>query len=121
MARILVVDDEESIRFSFHRFLVKEKHSVATAGSYVVALAMMDEASFDLIIADINLGDGYGTDILQEVLARELMTQVIIITAYPCIETIEMSFCMNADDYIIKPVRQEDLVNSVNKSLRKTI
>jgi len=118
MAHILVIDDEESIRFSFHRFLVKENHSVVTAESYLVAIAKMDKEEFDLIVADIHLGDGYGTDILQEVLLRNLKTHVIIMTAYPSGKSIEMSFCMNADDYIVKPVRQEDLMCSVNKSLR---
>lgn len=118
MAHILVIDDEESIRFSFNRFLVKENHSVVTAENYLIALARMNEEYFDLIVADINLGDGYGTDILQEVLTRKLKTRVIIITAYPSSKTIELSFRGNANDYIVKPVRQVDLVRSVNKSLR---
>ena len=65
MAHILVIDDEESIRFSFHRFLTSEKHSVVTADCYLMALSRMDEEYFDLIIADINLHDGWGIDILQ--------------------------------------------------------
>ena len=42
-ANILVLDDEESIRFSFHRFLAAEGHRVITGGSYLEALARMDE------------------------------------------------------------------------------
>jgi two-component system, NtrC family, response regulator HydG len=60
MANILVRDDEESIRFSFHRFLTTAGHHVATAGWYTHALAKMDELEFDLILADIILGDGCG-------------------------------------------------------------
>jgi len=118
-ANILVIDDEESIRFSFHRFLEAEGHHVVTAGGYLEALARMDEMEFDLILADIMLGDGWGTDILQEVMRRNLDTRVIIMTAYPTTETVKTSFRMRAIDYLIKPLRQEGLIHSVNKALRQ--
>ena len=92
MAHILVIDDEESIRFSFHRFLTTEKHTVVTADCYRAALARMDEVIFDLILADINLHDGWGLDILYEVERRNIRTRVIIMTAYPTNQTIKMSF-----------------------------
>ena len=67
-ANILVIDDEETIRFSFHRFLAAEGHNVITAESYLEALARMDEMEFDLILADIILDDGFslkGADLLE--------------------------------------------------------
>ncbi|MDK9707312.1 MAG: response regulator [Desulforhopalus sp.] len=116
-AKILVLDDEESIRFSFHRFLTAKGHQVTTVAGYAEALARMDEVQFDLIVADIILGDGYGIDILQEVQRRILKTQVIIMTAYPTVETVESSFRLNAFDYLIKPLRQEGLLDAVNRVL----
>jgi two-component system, NtrC family, response regulator HydG len=118
-ANILVMDDEESIRFSFHRFLAAEGHNVTTAKGYREALARMDETEFDLILADIFLGDGYGIDILQEVILRNLKTRVIIMTAYPTEETIKASFSMQAIDYLTKPLKQAGLLNSVNMSLQQ--
>jgi DNA-binding NtrC family response regulator len=118
-ANILVIDDEESIRFSFHRFLAAEGHHVVTAGGYLEALARMDEMEFDLILADIMLDDGWGIDILQEVMRRNVETRVIIMTAYPTTETVKASFRMQAIDYLIKPLRQEGLLHSVNKALRQ--
>jgi len=118
-ANILVIDDEESIRFSFHRFLAAEGHNVITAESYLEALARMDEREFDLILADIILDDGWGIDILQEVMRRNLKTRVIIMTAYPTTETINASFSMQAIDYLIKPLRQERLLYSINKVLQQ--
>ena len=117
-ANILVIDNEESIRFSFHRFLAAEGHDVITARSYLEALARMDEMQFDLILAGIILDDGWGMDILQEVMRRELKTRVIIMTAYPHKEMIEASFRMQAVDFLIKPVRQRKLLCSVNKVLQ---
>jgi DNA-binding NtrC family response regulator len=118
-ANILVIDDEESIRFSFHRFLAAEGLNVSTAGGYLEALSKMDEMKFDLILADIILDDGWGIDILEEVMRRNLKTRVIIMTAYPTAETANASFRMQAIDYLTKPLRQEALLYSVNKVLEQ--
>lgn len=116
---ILVIDDEESIRFSFHRFLSAEGHNVITAECYLESLARMDEMEFDLILADIILDDGWGIDILQEVMRRNIKTRVIIMTAYPTEETIKASFRMHAVDYLIKPLKQAGLLYFVNKVLQQ--
>jgi DNA-binding NtrC family response regulator len=118
-ANILIIDDEESIRFSFHRFLSAKGHSVFTADSYLEALLKMDEVNFDLILADIILNDRCGLDILKEVMLRNLKTRVIIMTAYPTSETIEASFRMEAIDYLTKPLRQEELLYFVSKALQQ--
>ena len=118
MAHILVIDDEESIRFTFQRFLAIGEHEVTTVECYSAALSRMDEEYFDLILADINLGDGCGLDILDEVARRGLGTRVIIMTAYPTDET--RAVCQNrqAKEYLIKPLRQETLVRSVDNALQ---
>ena len=118
-AMILVIDDEESIRFSFHRFLAAEGHNVVTAKGYREALARMDETQFDLILADIIFDDGWGIDILQEVMRRNLKTRVIIMTAYPSTETAQDSLRMGAVDYLVKPLKQAGLLKSVNKALQR--
>ena len=115
---ILVIDNEESIRFSFSKFLAAEGHNVITAEGYREALARMDETEFELIFADIFLEDGWGINILKEVMQRNLKTRVIIMTAYPSKETVQDSFRMHALDYLVKPLKQEGLLNSVNKALQ---
>ena len=116
---ILVIDNEESIRFSFSRFLEAEGHNVITAKGYREALARMDETEFELILADIFLEDGWGIDILQEVTKRNLKTRVIIMTAYPSTVAAQESFRMKAVDYLVKPLEQVELLNSVNKALQQ--
>ena len=118
-AMILVIDDEESIRFSFHRFLAAEGHNVVTAKGYREALSRMDETQFDLILADIIFDDGWGIDILLEVMRRNLKTRVIIMTAYPSTETAQDSLRMGAVDYLVKPLKQAGLLKSVNKALQR--
>ena len=116
---ILVVDNEESIRFSFSRFLAAEGHNVITAEGYREALARMDETEFELILTDIFLEDGWGIDILREVMQRNLKTRVIIMTAYPSSETAQESLRMHAVDYLVKPLEQEGLLNSINGALQQ--
>lgn len=118
MAHILLIDDEESILFTFNRFLATEENEVSTADSYCAALSRMDEKYFDLILADINLGDGWGIDILHEVARRNLNTRVIIMTAYPTSETRAESLSHHAKDYLVKPLRQKTLVKSVENALQ---
>lgn len=115
--KILVIDDEESIRFSFHRFLIAEGHDVVTAESYQQAVSLMNGISFDLIIADIVLGNGCGIDILEDVAKRRLKTPVIIMTAYLSSETRTGDSEENAADYLIKPIRQNELVLAVTRAL----
>ena len=116
-AKILVLDDEESIRFSFDRFLAAEGYHVSTVASYGAALASMDATEFDLILADIILTDGYGINILKEVMRRTIKTRVIIMTAYPTTETKQISFRLNAVDYLVKPLRQQELLDAVTRAL----
>ncbi|MGA2400387.1 MAG: response regulator [Syntrophobacteraceae bacterium] len=59
-AIILIIHDEESIRFSFVGLLASEGHNVITADGYPEALARMDETKFKLILADIVLDGGMG-------------------------------------------------------------
>jgi len=117
-ARILVIDDEESIRFTFQRFLTAEGHIVATAESYSEALARISETSFDVVFADIILGDGTGIDILREIRARGLTCPVIMITGDPAVETAADSIRLGAFDYIPKPVNQESLLHTTRTALK---
>lgn len=117
-ARILVVDDEETIRFTFERFLRIEGHIVATAGSCSEALARINETNFDVVFADIILEDGTGIDILREIKARGLSCPVIMITGVPGIETAADSIRLGAFDYIPKPINQQSLLQATRTALK---
>ena len=120
-ARILVVDDEESIRFTFERFLRAAGHIVATAESYNGALTRIDETSYDVVFADIILEDGTGIDILREIKARELSCPVIMITGDPGVETATDSLRLGAFDYLPKPINQESLLHVTRTALKYKI
>lgn len=116
--RILVIDDEESIRFTFERFLTTAGYIVATAESCSEALARISEMSFDVVFADIILGDGTGIDLLREIRARELTCPVIMITGDPGVDTAADSIRLGAFDYIPKPINQEALLHATHTALK---
>ena len=117
MGKILVIDDEEGIRFTFQSFLSKEGHEVVTAEDYDAALKALSSNEFDLIFADIILGKYTGIDILREIKNRNLRCPVIMITGQPDIETAAQSVRLGAFDYVAKPVVKEALLRLTNLAL----
>ena len=115
--RILILDDEESIRFTLSRFLRAAGHTVVTVSSCSDALVKISEEGFDVVFADIILEDGTGIDILREIKARGLACPVIMITGDPGIETVTDAIHLGAFDYIPKPVKQEALLNATRLAL----
>ncbi len=84
---ILVVDDEESIRYTFEAFLSEEGHTVFTAANSDEGIALLQEKDIDLVFADIILPGRTGIDLLKE--AREIVPNVpvIMITGAPSVDT----------------------------------
>ncbi|NNG00376.1 MAG: sigma 54-interacting transcriptional regulator [Desulfobacteraceae bacterium] len=108
--KILVVDDEESIRFTFNEFLTEEGHEVFCADSFQAAMDIISESELDLIFADIILAEHTGIDILKAVRDRGLLCPVIIVTGQPNIDTATESVRLGAFDYLVKPIHQDKLL-----------
>lgn len=117
-ARILVADDEESIRFSFDVFLSEDGYEVHTAASYREAARMLRKYDYDLIYADIILDRRTGIDLLKETRQLQPTTPVVMITGAPSIETATESLRIGALDYIIKPIRQDTLLRVTTVALK---
>ena len=117
-ARILVVDDEKSIRFTFERFLSQEGYAVDTARDYGEALEKISATDFDLVFADILLGGMTGLDVLRDVMQRNRGCPVVMITGYPDIETASEAVRLRAFDYIHKPVKKETLLRVTGTALK---
>ncbi len=116
--KILVIDDEESIRFTFENFLSEAGHDVATAEDFCAAIEQITHQRFDLIFSDIMLGDTCGIDILRAIREIDLEVPVVMITGYPTIETASEAVRLGAFDYLQKPVNQEMLLKTVRSALR---
>ena len=117
--QILVIDDEESIRFTLDTFLSEEGYAVTTASNYDEAISCINTSAFDLIFADILLASGKtGIDILKEIKHRGLPCLCVIITGIPEVRTASEAVRLGAFDYIAKPVVQETLVHTARVALQ---
>ncbi|MGE5808396.1 MAG: response regulator, partial [Nitrospirota bacterium] len=117
MAQILVIDDEESIRYTFASFLSEEGHAVTVARNFSEGLARLSEKGFDLIFSDIVLGGRTGIDILREAKERNPASPVVMITGFPTVETAAEAVRLGAFDYLPKPVEQEALLRIARLAL----
>src|SRR5207302_881686 len=101
-AKILIVDDERSIRELLEIFLKKEGFGVTSASSAQEALAQIKSSEFDLVISDIKMADMTGIDLLRELRSTSFNGQFILLTAFASAETAIQALKMGAYDYILK-------------------
>jgi two-component system response regulator HydG len=108
--RVLVVDDEESIRFTFSAFLGDSGYTVETSESLRDALDKIAAQSFDVIFLDILLGRESGIIALKASRESQPNTPVIMVTGAPEISTATEAVRLGAFDYITKPLHQDELL-----------
>jgi PAS domain S-box-containing protein len=117
-ANILIIDDEEGIRFTFQKFLSAEDYEVATAKDFDEAMNHIARTNFDVIFADIILRGKTGIDVLREIKKRKLNCPVIMITGYPNIDTASEAVRYGAFDYIPKPIQKDTLFHAIDVALQ---
>ncbi len=117
-AKILVVDDEETLRFTFERFLVNEGHETTSVGSCDEAVSLITNRVFDVVFADILLGDKMGLEVLRAVREKNATTQVVMITGHPTVDTAAEAVRLGAFDYLPKPVSKKTLLHAADMALR---
>ncbi|MCP4118852.1 MAG: response regulator [Desulfobacteraceae bacterium] len=118
METILIVDDEEGIRFGFSTHLAKQGYKVVVAENYDTALVTIRDHSLDLIISDIILDSHTGIDILKQVSKLGIACPVIMVTGQPNLQTATEAVRLGAFDYLPKPVRKETLLKACRLALR---
>lgn len=103
-ARILVIDDEPDLRMLYELTLLREGHQVDTASTLKEAWAILDSQAYTLVITDVRLPDGLGTEILKGLRAQHRSEKCIVITAYGSAENAVEALKAGAFDYLTKPV-----------------
>ncbi len=116
-ARILVVDDEESIRQVLSVLLGKRGYLVQVADSGKAALVVLEREEFDLMISDIRMPDLDGLALLSAAKKMAPGLNVIMMTAFGTEETAVEAMKKGADDYFSKPIKAEALAVRVAKVL----
>ncbi|HEY8368253.1 MAG TPA: response regulator [Thermodesulfobacteriota bacterium] len=115
MARILVVDDDESIRLLYKEELQQEGHEVITAATAAEGLALVESARPDLVTLDIKMPGQDGLTALREFKARYRNLPVIMCTAYGSFKKAYASIA--SDAYVVKSADTTELKNAVSRVL----
>ncbi|MEZ6241715.1 MAG: sigma-54 dependent transcriptional regulator [Phycisphaerales bacterium] len=119
MAKILVIEDEENIRFSVRRALAKRGHMVEEAGSLGGGLEAAERLAFDLVLTDLHLPDGDGTSVVERLRGDGFDGAIVVMTAYGTIESAVQAMKLGADDYLQKPVSLDELVILADRLLEQ--
>ncbi len=119
--KILVVDDEKSIRRLMQKEIASPRRIITTAGSAAEAMSAIAKDAFDVIILDINLPDANGIELLSRFQEAILAVQIILITGYADVDDAVNAMKIGAYDYITKPFDLDRLELVVEKAYQKVI
>ena len=118
--RVLVVDDELSMREFLAILLEREGYFVEQAGDADVALRLLECARYDLVISDVNMPGLSGMALLERIKMSTPETAVLMITAYTTAEQAVEAMKLGAYDYIAKPFKVEEVKVLVKNALEKS-
>jgi signal transduction histidine kinase len=118
MIKVLLVDDEPSIRLTMGEFLKRAGYSVLTAADYNAAVVHKTE-ELDVAVIDINLPGKNGIQLLQKIRDAEIYVPVIMITGEPNLSVIPEIVRAGAYDFIAKPIVKDVLLNAVGRAAEK--
>ncbi len=119
MGKILVVDDERSMREFLTIMLQKDGHDVISATNGMEAIDCIGQKTFDIVITDLKMPQLDGIDVLKSVKESAPETVVIMITAYASADTAVDAMKQGAYDYITKPFKIEEIKLIVRNALEK--
>ncbi len=117
---VLFVDDEASIRLTLPHILRLKGYEVTATGTVAEALAEMQRAQFDVLIADLNIGQpGDGFTVVSAMRRVQPDAVTLILTGYPAFESALEAIRSQVDDYLVKPADVEVLCDVIEKNLER--
>jgi DNA-binding NtrC family response regulator len=118
--RVLVVEDDDSLRQVMHAHLEKEGYTTVSAASAEDALPALEKSPQHLVLTDLNLPGMSGIELLKRIRLEYPETSVIVMTAFGTVQTAVEAMKAGAYDYITKPVHPYELKALVKRSLEHT-
>jgi len=121
MAKILIIDDERSIRNTLKEILEFEKHQITLAENGKQALDIVQNQVFDLIFSDIKMPEMDGIELLGHLIEREIEAPIIMISGHGNIETAVECIKKGAFDFIVKPIDLNRLLITIRNALERNL
>jgi putative two-component system response regulator len=119
MSRILVIDDEAVIRMLVVEILESVGYDVTSAESAEVALALLEDADFDLVVSDVIMPGLSGLELLESVRARRASLPVVLVTGAGTYDTLSQALTRGAAGLVTKPFAHADLQAAVADALER--
>jgi signal transduction histidine kinase len=116
-ARLLVVDDEESVAFTVSEVLRLDGYEVDTALSGEEATERLKHKQFDLVLTDLHMEGGDGISVLAETRRRSPLTITIVLTGFASLESAIAAMRQGAYDYLVKPCIIDDMKHTIQRGL----
>ncbi len=116
--RVLVVDDEEGPREAI-RMILKPRYQVFTAGSGEEVLAVLPGLRPDVIFMDVKMPRMDGVQLLERVKAVDAGVEVVMITAYASLDTVQRAMRFGAMDYLVKPFAPRELQEAAERAVAR--
>lgn len=117
--RILIVDDEESIRIATAAILEEKGYAVDTAANGKEAIEKSNANLYNIALIDYRLPDMEGTELLASLRETTPKMVKIMVTGYPSLQNAVTSVNKGADAFLMKPVSMETLLKTLNDLLRR--
>jgi two-component system response regulator AtoC len=114
--RVLIIDDEENMRYMLQLTLESEGYSVELAGNGSEGIEKITQNQFDFIICDIKMPKTSGLEVLAFVMESSPNTPVIMISAYGTLDTAVEAMKQGAYDYVMKPFKQDEMLLTLKKA-----
>jgi DNA-binding NtrC family response regulator len=116
---ILVVDDEPEMRALVRDILQEQGHRVAVAQGGREAFKLLSEQEYEVVLSDLRMKEMQGIELLTEIKRTYPDVNVIIMTAFGSVETAIEAMRQGAYDYLIKPVKTEELIRVTERAVRE--
>ncbi len=117
--RILVADDDESVRDLLADIITRENYTVEIAADGNEALTSILHKQFHLVITDLKMSGATGLEILKRTMSLDPDTSVVIITAYATIKSALEAVKEGAYDYVTKPFRMDEMLVTIRNAYRR--
>src|SRR5687767_7457071 len=115
--RLLVVDDEESLRITTAAILEREGYLVDTASSGNEAIALLANTDYDLVLTDLHMEGGEGLAVLNEIRRHAPFTISIVLTGFASVESAIAALQEGAYDYLVKPCDIETMKHTIRRGV----